>query len=45
MSFFFPQPAPASIEQVVDNVKQEAATEEPADLITEDLGVVDDENH
>ena len=46
LSYFFPQPAPAPIEQVVevaeDVAKIKEATEKPVDLVSEDIGVIDD---
>ena len=45
MSYFFPQPAPASIEQVV-KVTQDAteeAVEEPVVPVAEDIGVIENE--
>eukprot|EP00092_Neocalanus_flemingeri_P090645 GFUD01114816.1.p1 GENE.GFUD01114816.1~~GFUD01114816.1.p1 ORF type:complete len:379 (-),score=147.71 GFUD01114816.1:68-1204(-) len=45
MSFFFPEPAPASIEQVVEKITEDVATkkvatEDPVDPVPEDLGMV-----
>eukprot|EP00092_Neocalanus_flemingeri_P001586 GFUD01001692.1.p1 GENE.GFUD01001692.1~~GFUD01001692.1.p1 ORF type:complete len:445 (-),score=144.26 GFUD01001692.1:256-1590(-) len=47
LSYFFPQPAPASIEQVVEEVAEDVATikkatEEPASPAQEDIGVIND---
>eukprot|EP00092_Neocalanus_flemingeri_P080487 GFUD01100407.1.p1 GENE.GFUD01100407.1~~GFUD01100407.1.p1 ORF type:complete len:465 (-),score=148.15 GFUD01100407.1:280-1674(-) len=47
LSYFFPQPAPVSIEQVVEEVAEDVATikkatEEPASPAQEDIGVIND---